>query len=126
MGRRRLRHWRFVGGGPGAARGGAGPTAGPPPSPRRRRPPAPPPPGGRPRGAREAGGAEEALAWLRSRAEAGDPFALPEVAAMLGKLGRASEAAQIRRHGIEPGGRTADPWQAALAPPNTAEESSRW
>jgi hypothetical protein len=86
--------------------------------------------------------ADEAVTWLRSRAEAGDISALKEAAGMLqaasradeavavylqvaeagdirwaaGMLraaGRADEAARLRRYGVEPGGRMADPWEAS-------------
>jgi hypothetical protein len=68
----------------------------------------------------EAGRAEEAITWLRSRAEAGDtrdmwraPAMLEQAARMLEEAGRAEEAAWLRRYGIEPGGRIADPWGAS-------------
>ena len=62
----------------------------------------------------EAGRTEEAITWLRSRAEAGDPYALGAAARMLAEAGRTDEAARLRRYGIEPGGWIADPWEASV------------
>ena len=47
-------------------------------------------------------------------ADAGDTDALEAAARMLEETGRTEEAAQLRRYGIEPGGRIADPWEPSV------------
>ncbi len=63
---------------------------------------------------REAGRADEAIIFYRRAAEAGDAHALKLAAGMMQKAGRSDEAARLRRYGIEPGGQTADPWEANI------------
>jgi tetratricopeptide (TPR) repeat protein len=55
---------------------------------------------------------EEAEAWLRRAIEIGriGSNATARLAELLGRTGRAQEADRLGRFGIEPGGRTADPW----------------
>ena len=60
----------------------------------------------------EAGQADEAIIFYQRAAEAGDAHALELAAGMMQKVGRSDEAARLRRYGIEPGGQTADPWEA--------------
>jgi hypothetical protein len=58
----------------------------------------------------ETGRSEEAELWWRRIAETGDLFAMEDLAEWLKRDGRPEEAEQLRQLGIEPGGRTADPW----------------
>jgi hypothetical protein len=77
------------------------------------------------------GRTEEAITWLRSHAEADDTSeatrmlaeenrhaawtgALEAWAEGLRERGLTEEAARLRRYGIEPGGRIADPWEASV------------
>jgi len=60
------------------------------------------------------GRTEEAITFYRQAAEAGDISGLGQAARMLEEAGRTEEAARLRRYGIEPGGRTADPWEASV------------
>ena len=59
---------------------------------------------------KETGTVEEAITWQRRRVEAGDDSALYELANLLAYAGRNEEAARVQQFGLEPGGRTADPW----------------
>jgi hypothetical protein len=66
---------------------------------------------------KEAGRVDEAIRWLTGLAETGDrgieveaPIVLVTATAVLEKIGRAAEAHRLRRYGLEPGGRIADPW----------------
>jgi hypothetical protein len=55
------------------------------------------------------GRGQEAERWLRHATELGLTLG-NELADLLERTGRGQEAAGLRRFGIEPGGRTADPW----------------
>ena len=57
---------------------------------------------------------EEALAFYLRAAEAGDTAAPGAAAGMLREAGRPEEAERLRRYGIEPGGRIADPWETSV------------
>jgi hypothetical protein len=62
----------------------------------------------------EAGLTEEAITRLRARTTSASPSALEHAARMLEEAGLTEEAARLRRYGIEPGGRIADPWEAIV------------
>ena len=55
------------------------------------------------------GRGQEAEHWLRHATEIGLTLG-DDLARLLERTGRGQEAARLRRFGIEPGGRTADPW----------------
>ena len=59
---------------------------------------------------KETGRVEEAITCQRCRVEVGDESALYELAHLLAYAGRNEEAARVLPFGLEPGGRTADPW----------------
>jgi TPR repeat protein len=60
----------------------------------------------------QRGSMKEAEEVLRQAAEAGSigTDAIGKLAGLLERTGRGQEAGRLRRFGIEPGGRTADPW----------------
>ena len=57
-----------------------------------------------------AGRGGDAEPWLRSAAQHGDIKALGQLAGLLRRSGRAAEADLVVKFGLEPGGRTAEPW----------------
>ncbi|SCF62980.1 hypothetical protein GA0115259_1003611 [Streptomyces sp. MnatMP-M17] len=59
----------------------------------------------------EGGRLQEAEGWERRALETGYTVNPPvNLEYLLGKMGRAAEADRLHAYGIEPGGRTADPW----------------
>jgi TPR repeat protein len=62
---------------------------------------------------------EEAEHWWRRAAEAGLWDAMMDLTQWLERVGRGEEAEQLRRFGLQPGGRTADPW----SPPTATDQN---
>jgi Flp pilus assembly protein TadD len=60
----------------------------------------------------QRGRIQEAVSWLRRAVEAGriGSDAMSKLAELLERTGRGQEADRLHRFGIEPGGRTANPW----------------
>jgi TPR repeat protein len=63
---------------------------------------------------RRAGRTEEAITFCQRAADAGETVALENAARLLEEAGRTEEAVRLRRYGLEPGGRIADPWEASV------------
>ena len=61
----------------------------------------------------KAGRTEESRIFSQRAAEAKEPTRGEKAAEMLAKAGRTEESARLRRYGMEPGGRIADPWEAS-------------
>jgi TPR repeat protein len=58
----------------------------------------------------QAGRGNEAERWWRRAAEAGLFDAMADLAQWLERVGRGEEADQLQRFGLQPGGRTSNPW----------------
>ena len=48
--------------------------------------------------------------WMREAAQHGDAESLADLAGLLQRVGRVDEADRVKKFGLEPDGRTADPW----------------
>jgi hypothetical protein len=71
-------------------------------------------------------GAEPEDVWRAAEAgwraaEAGDPVAMERLINLLKLTGRGAEAARLGRFGIEPAGRTADPWEMPPLKPDAVQ-----